>query len=83
MKNFINKLYLPKQMGRVAVPPTVELDEPITFKDSAENRLGLHLSEMMEVIETMKPNLVSLPQQPHGKTGNKKRRNRFELVLSE
>ena len=49
------------------------------IEDLGWNRLGLHPSEIMEVMEdreVLRLNLQLLPRNPHGKAGNEERRRR-------
>ena len=53
------------------------------IEDLGWNRLGLHPSKMMNVMEDRQMwrlNLELLPRKPHGKAGNEKRSN--DLLLS-
>ena len=57
----------------------LELDGPITLRILDGNSLGLHASEMMEVMEdreVWRLNLELLPSQPSRKAGNEERRRK-------
>ena len=60
----------------------LELDGPITLRILDGNSLGLHASEMMEVMEdreVWRLNLELLPPQPSRKAGNEERRRKRYL----